>query len=213
MAGTFITLEGIEGCGKTTQIRKLDIFLKERNFEIILTREPGGTTIGDQIRRILLLTENKGMFPVAELLLYAAARNQHVEEVIKPALGKGQVILCDRYADATYAYQGAARKINLEFLDQLHQIAADDLKPKLTLLLDCPAELGLGRARKRNDLNQSKDVEDRFEQEDLDFHENVRQGYLDLANKEPERIKIINASQTENLIHQDIVEQVMKVLI
>ncbi|MFH1874404.1 MAG: dTMP kinase [Pseudomonadota bacterium] len=212
MAGIFITLEGIEGCGKTTQIRKLEAFLKERNYDVVLTREPGGTKIGDQIRRILLLTENKGMFPITELLLYAAARNQHVEEVIAPALKKGKIVLCDRYADATYAYQGAARKIKMSFLEELHKIAAGGLKPQLTLVLDCPAEQGLTRARQRNDREMTKNIEDRFEQEDLDFHEKVRQGYLELAKKEPERIIIVDASQGLDVIHQDIVKQVMRVL-
>jgi dTMP kinase len=212
MSGIFITLEGIEGCGKTTQIRLLEEFLKGKNYDVVTTREPGGTRIGDQIRRVLLVSENKEMAPIAELLLYAAARNQHIEEVIKPALERGQVVICDRYADATTAYQGAARKINPEYLVRVHEIATGGLQPQLTLLLDCPPHIGLERAIERNEQSTLHDREDRFEKESLEFHESVRQGYLRIANNEPDRLRVIDATRAPESIHQDIVKEVMRVL-
>lgn len=212
MAGIFITFEGIEGCGKTTQIRLLEDFLKLRSHDTILTREPGGTKIGDQIRKILLSVENRGMFPVAELFLYAAARSQHVEEVIKPALKDGKIVLCDRFADATTAYQGAARKIERDFLKQVHQIATGGLKPDLTILLDLPAGTGLKRAWDRNEREQIRGKEDRFEQEAIDFHERVREGYLEIAREEPFRVKIVNASELVDSVHRGIIQEVMKIV-
>jgi len=212
MAGLFITFEGIEGCGKTTQIRLLEDFLKLRSHDVVLTREPGGTRIGDQIRKILLSVENKGMFPVAELFLYAAARNQHVEEVIQPALKDGRIVLCDRFADATTAYQGAARRIERDFLDQVHKIATSGLKPDLTILLDLPAEAGLKRAWDRNEKEKITGKEDRFEQEACDFHERVRAGYLEIAREEPCRVKVINALEPVDSVHQRIVQEVMKIV-
>jgi dTMP kinase len=212
MAGMFITFEGIEGCGKTTQVRLLEEFLKLRSHDVVLTREPGGTRIGDQIRKILLSIENRGMFPVTELFLYAAARNQHVQEVIIPALKDGKIVLCDRFADATTAYQGAARKIEKDFLDQVHFIATGGLKPDLTIVLDCPAEVGLNRARIRNEKNNIQGVEDRFEQETMLFHERVRQGYLDIAQKEPSRVKVVNAMQSVEDVNQKIIQEVMRIL-
>lgn len=212
MQGNFITFEGIEGCGKTTQIHLLEELLKLKSHDVLCTREPGGTRIGDQIRKILLAAENRGMFPVAELFLYAAARNQHVEEVISPALKEGRVVLCDRFADATAAYQGTARKIEHSFLEQVHNIATGGLKPNLTLILDCPADIGLKRARKRNEEDAVAGIEDRFEQEAIEFHEHVRKGYLDIAGQEPSRVKIVNAMEPVQKVHQQIVQEVMKVL-
>lgn len=191
MKGKFITFEGIEGCGKTTQIEKFAEFLKSKGSEIVLTREPGGTDIGDQIREILLNPKNTIMSPITELLLYAAARAQHVAEKVKPALEKGQIVLSDRYADATTAYQGAARNISPEVLKELHKIATGGLKPDYTFLLDLPAEVGLARALNRN---KKENIEDRFENEKIDFHEKVREGYLKIAKEEPERFIVIDAS-------------------
>ncbi len=212
MAGLFITFEGIEGCGKTTQIRLAQDFLNLRSHETILTREPGGTRIGDQIRKILLSVENRGMFPVAELFLYAAARSQHVFEVIAPALKDGKIVLCDRFADATTAYQGAARRIERNFLTEIHKIATGGLKPDLTILLDLPAEAGLKRAWERNEKEKLTGKEDRFEQEAIDFHERVRDGYLEIARNEPFRVKVINALEPVDTIHQRIVQEIMKVV-
>lgn len=212
MAGLFITFEGIEGCGKTTQIRLLEDFLKLRGNDTVLTREPGGTNIGDQIRKILLSVENRSMFPVTELFLYAAARSQHVEEVINPALRDGKIVLCDRFADATTAYQGAARKIERDYLAQVHKIATGGLKPDITILLDLDAQTGLRRAWERNERERLTGKEDRFEQEAIDFHERVRAGYLEIAREEPFRVKIINALEPIESLHQRIVQEVMKIV-
>ena len=149
---------------------------------------------------------------MAELFLYAAARNQHVEQVIKPALNEGKVVLCDRFADATTAYQGAARRIETTFLEQVHHRATGGLKPDLTLILDCPADVGLKRAKKRNVENAMEGVEDRFEREALEFHENVRQGYLEIARKEPDRVKVIDATKPKENVHQRIVQEVMRAI-
>lgn len=212
MAGLFITFEGIEGCGKTTQIRLLEDFLKLRGNDTVLTREPGGTNIGDQIRKILLSVENRSMFPVTELFLYAAARSQHIEEVINPALRDGKIVLCDRFADATTAYQGAARKIERDFLAQVHKIATGGLKPDITILLDLDAQTGLKRAWERNEREKITGKEDRFEQEAVDFHERVRAGYLEIAREEPYRMKVINALEPVESVHQRIVQEVMKIV-
>lgn len=212
MAGLFITFEGVEGCGKTTQIRLVEDFLKLKGYDTVLTREPGGTHIGDQIRKILLSVENRAMFPVAELFLYAAARSQHVFEVIEPALKEGNIVLCDRFADATTAYQGAARKVERDFLVQVHKIATGGLKPDLTILLDLPAEIGLERAWERNERECLTGKEDRFEQEAVEFHERVRKGYLEIAREEPFRVKVFNALEPIDTVHQRIVQEIMKVL-
>ncbi len=149
MRGKFITFEGIEGCGKTTQIGLLDKWLRSKGYRTLLTREPGGTPIGEKIRNILLAPRFQEMFPITELLLYAAGRHQHIQEVILPALKEGKIILCDRFADATQAYQGGARKIDPKFLTALHSLAVGSLKPHLTILLDCPVATGLKRIQKR----------------------------------------------------------------
>jgi dTMP kinase len=190
----FITFEGIEGCGKTTQIRLLAESLQARGLRVLATREPGGCPIADAIRGILLDSANSGMAPKTELLLYAAARAQHVYEVISPALREGKAVLCDRFTDATLAYQGYGRSLDRELIDRLNRLAAGDVVPDLTLLLDFPPEEGLRRARLRNE-SLPEINEDRFEQESLDFHRRVRAGYLDAAARE-ERFRIIDARGT-----------------
>ena len=212
MAGIFITFEGIEGCGKSTQIRILNDTLKAKGEDTVLTREPGGTAIGEKIRQVLLNADFKAMFPLTELLLYAAARCQHVGEVIRPALDQGKIVLCDRYADATTAYQGAARSIDKQFLKKIHQLSTNDLKPDLTLLLDCPVELGLQRTREREPELPEGASMDRFEKENLEFHQRVRNGYLQIAKEEPSRVKIINALDDIETVHQNIVQEVMRIL-
>lgn len=196
--GKFITFEGIEACGKTTQIKLLDKYLSQKGYKTVLTREPGGTKIGDLIRSILLDTKNKNMHPKTEWLLYAAGRAQHVEELIKPSLVKGWFVLSDRYIDSTIAYQGAARRLDTETLKQLNDIATGGLKPDITIVLDITAEEGLKRAHGRGAL-------DRFEQEELDFHKRVRNGYLELAKLEPARIKVVDGSKNVDEIHKEIV--------
>lgn len=204
MKGKFITFEGIEGSGKTTQIRLLSDVLRGDGLDIVLTREPGGTTIGERIRSVLLDSTHKSMAPIAELLLYAAARNQHVEEVILPAVEAGKIILCDRYADATTAYQGAARELDPSILKDVHRIATEGLWPDLTVLLDLPASEGLGRARDRNRKSAEAAREDRFEREALDFHERVRAGYLAIAKEEPNRCRVVDATGDVEELHSKI---------
>lgn len=212
MKGIFISFEGIEGCGKTTQIRLLVDELRKKKRDVVLTREPGGTAIGDKIRSILLDAAHDGMTPVAELLLYAAARNQHIAQVIAPAIGDGRVVLCDRYADATTAYQGAARRIDPEVIDGVHHIATGGLMPDLTILLDCQPEVGLARALARNSGDNSMKGQDRFEREEMDFHKRVREGYLAIARREPGRVVVVDAAQDAGAIHQHILEVVLKKL-
>lgn len=182
----FISFEGVEGSGKSTQFRRL----AERLPNALATREPGGTAVGDRIRA-LLLDSKSSIDPVAEVFLFAASRRQLVMEVIRPALASGRIVLCDRYADSTLAYQGFGRLITLDRLRTLTEWATDSLKPDLTLLFDLPEEIGLQRARSRNaaDVND----EGRFEAEDLRFHRRVREGYLALAAAEPQRFSIIDA--------------------
>ena len=187
----FITLEGIEGSGKSTQIRRLGEYLTKQGLPVLLTREPGGCAIADAVRAILLDPKNQAMTARTELLLYAAARSQHVEQVILPALNAGTTVLCDRFVDATTAYQGGGRGLDVTLVAQLNTIATGGLQPDLTLLLDFAAEEGLSRARHRNQHDNLLD-EGRFELEELDFHRRVRQHYLELAKRE-ERFRVVDA--------------------
>lgn len=189
----FITFEGIEGCGKTTQLQLLARRLEREGQLVTATREPGGCPIADQIRTILLDAGNMAITPLTELLLYAAARAQHVSEVVAPALAAGRIVLCDRFTDATIAYQGYGRKLDLVVIDQLNHLATGGTLPGLTVLLDCPAEVGLKRAIARINSTQGA-REERFELESLRFHQRVRDGYLQLARQEPERFVVINGA-------------------
>jgi dTMP kinase len=186
----FVTFEGIEGSGKTTQIQLLSTHLEERGIDHVLTREPGGTTIGDQVRR-LVLDPAVPMVPACELLLYAAARAQHLDQVIRPALADGRIVLCDRFTDATLAYQGYGRGLPIDLIARLHALEALALVPDLTLLFDLEPAAALERARRR-DTTKTVD-ESRFEALGLEFHERVRAGYLELARRHPERIVPIDA--------------------
>jgi len=199
----FITFEGIEGSGKSTQIRHLFEFLRGRDIEVLMTREPGGTLAGEKVRGILLDPMMKGLIPRAELFLYAAARIQHIEEVIQPALAAGKVVLCDRFVDATVAYQGHGREIPLSEVKVVNSLAALDLKPDLTFLLDLPVEAGLKRARARNEADAAS-ATSRFEQEDLAFHGRVREGYLAIAAADRPRVKIIPADQPVDRVAKQI---------
>jgi len=198
----FITFEGIEGCGKTTQIRLLAEMLEQSGHRVALTREPGGCPIADKIRAILLDAANSTMTPLAELLLYAAARAQHVSEIISPALARGEIVLCDRYTDATLAYQGFGRGLDKTTVMQLNGMAADACQPDLTILLDCPVEIGLSRALARIEAGSKADSnskrEERFELESQQFHQRVRDGYLALAAENPQRFVIIDGSMGVN---------------
>jgi dTMP kinase len=193
-AAVFITFEGIEGSGKTTQLRRL----AEHLPSAIATKEPGGTPISDRIRAILLDPQSVGMDARTELLLYAASRRQHVMELIRPALARGVVVLCDRYTDSTLAYQGFGRLLDLDELRSLNAWATGGLVPDLTLLFDLSEEAGLGRARARNDTSTALQDESRFEAEDLRFHRRVREGYLTLAMSEPARYAVVDADGSED---------------
>ena len=200
----FITLEGIEGCGKTTQIKHLISFFEDRGQPCVVTREPGGTDIGKAIRSILLNPSSKGIVPRAELLLYMADRAQHIEELVKPCLEDNKVVLCDRYFDATVVYQGYARGIDTDFIFELHRIVMGDFKPDITLLLDLEPRIGLSRAWQELNSGKRSGSESRFEEEKISFHEKVRAGYLELAHQEPQRFRIIDASQDEMQVQADI---------
>lgn len=196
----FISLEGIDGSGKTTQIGRLAKFLEDRGIECIATRQPGGTLIGENIRSILLDPANCALEPMAELLLYMADRAQHINALIRPGLQAGKTVVCDRYFDATVVYQGFARGLNLELIQQLHQILFDDLKPDVTLLLDLAPRVGLQRAWQQLNTGQRSGVESRFEAENVAFHEKVRAGYLELARLEPNRFRIVDAAQPQDQV-------------
>jgi len=200
----FISLEGIEGCGKTTQLEYLSNFLKEHGRSCVVTREPGGTAIGKKIRSILLDPASKALVPAAELLLYMADRAQHIDSLIKPRLAEGKIVLCDRYFDATVVYQGFARGLDTGFIRDLHRIIFKDLKPDITLLLDLPPRIGLARAWQELDSGNRSDAESRFEEEAISFHEKVRAGYLELARVEPGRFIIIDASRPIDAVQADI---------
>ena len=202
----FITLEGIEGSGKTTQMRQLRAYFENRGHSCVLTREPGGTALGEKIRAILLAPASLELVPMAELLLYMADRAQHIDSLIKPCLADGKVVLCDRYFDATVVYQGFARGLDTGFICDLHRIIFDDLKPDITFLLDLAPHIGLARAWKQLDNGTRSGNESRFEEETISFHEKVRAGYLELARRQPKRIRVIDGSQDKIQIQSDIQE-------
>ncbi len=204
----FLTFEGGEGSGKTTQIQKLVDALHKQKREILQTREPGGTQVGQLIRNILLNGDHTHLNSMAELLLYAADRAQHIAEIIRPTLEAGKIVLCDRFTDATLAYQGYGRGLDLKVIAGLNQLATAGLKPDLTFLLDIPVQIGLTRSKAR--LKKENSTEDRFEKETLAFHERVRKGYLDLAKKEPDRFRILDATQDAETIHQQILDFFLK---
>jgi dTMP kinase len=185
--GTFITFEGPDGSGKTTQMRILADRLRGRGREVVETQEPGGTNIGLQIRSILLNAENRNLCPVAEMLLYFAARAQNFDERILPAWDRGAVVLSDRFTDSTLAYQGGGRELGPDVVMQLHNIACHGLQPDLTVCIDVDAETGLERAKARNGAKA-----DRMEEQAIEFHQRVREMYLDLARQYPARIKVID---------------------
>ncbi|HOW56899.1 MAG TPA: dTMP kinase [Smithellaceae bacterium] len=205
-----ITFEGIEGCGKTTQLKIASAHLSSSHVPHIVTQEPTGTAIGKKIGAILFNRDSFHLSAVAELLLFGAARAQHVQEIILPALQQNKVVLCDRFSDATYAYQGAARGLDFNFIKTINDYAAQQLKPGLTLLFDLPVEISLRRALERNNLLQNSADSDRFEREALDFHNRVRSGYLQLAQSEPERFVVIDAARSIEAIREDTISRIMK---
>jgi dTMP kinase len=205
MSGLFVTFEGVEGCGKSTQLKLLKTALEAEGHNVSATREPGGTPIAESIRELLLDPDNAEMGPATELLLYHAARAQHVHEKIAPALAEGQVVLCDRFADSTTAYQGAGRGFTPDVLKNLHAVATGDVTPELTLLIDLDVEIGLERARTRG-------RKDRLEREAVAFHQRVRDAFLALAADEPDRVVIIEGNASIETIAADVLRHVQACL-
>lgn len=195
--GLFVSFEGVEGGGKSTQLERLRAALVARGYDVVVTREPGGTPIGEAIRRILLDPSHSAMASTAELLLYEAARAQLVAEVIRPALERGAIVLCDRFADSTTAYQGGGRGLLPEALEQLHHLATNGLWPDLTFVLDVPASVGLARAVKRQ-------AADRIEQESLAFHERVRAAFLAVAERDAARVRMVDGERDIDSIANEI---------
>jgi dTMP kinase len=200
--GRFISFEGIEGCGKTTQIARLSEFLNSRLIAHTITREPGGTAVGEGIRKILLNSETIHLTAASELLLFYASRSQNILEKIKPALERGEMVICDRFYHASMAYQGYGRGIPLDFITRLTELVCDRFQPETTVLLDIEPAVGLARARARN--HGRVEDEGRFEAEDLEFYTRVRNGYLDLATRDP-RIRVIQADRSIGEVHGEIV--------
>ncbi|MCA6070030.1 MAG: dTMP kinase [Endomicrobium sp.] len=190
----FITIEGGEGSGKTTQSLLLKKYLEQKGYEVLLTREPGGTVLAESMRRILL-NPSSNLVPLSELFLYEAARAQHVEEFVLPALKTGKVVICDRFIDATMAYQGYGRKLSLSLINRLNIIASFGLMPMLTIYLDIKPSRGLNKAKKLN-KESYVGIGDRIERESMQFHNDVRNGYLSQAGKYPKRIKIVETQKT-----------------
>ena len=208
--GKFITFEGLDGTGKSTQIEKLAKALRARGLSVVVTREPGGTPTGEKIRHVILDSATTGLSPMAEMALMFASRAQHIREVIEPALAQGKTVLCDRFTDSTEAYQGAGRKLGSDPVLDLHRILCGNLQPDLTILMDSDVARSVERARRRNQKSakHQKD-ENRFEQESRAFFGRVRNGYLAIARREPRRVAVIDARGTPSQTHAKILEVVL----
>jgi dTMP kinase len=196
MKGFFITFEGIEGAGKSTQAKKLYDYLINNNKEAVLTREPGGTKLGKRIREILLSHSEEIFPPVAELLLYEADRNIHIHNIIKPYKEKGYYVVCDRFTDSTLAYQGYARGLDIKLVEFLNNLATEGQNPDITFLIDIPVEVSMQRIGNKKD---------RIENEGIEFHKRLREGFLEIAKKNSERIYVINGLNDENTVFEEIV--------
>lgn len=208
MTGLFITFEGGEGCGKSTQIAALKARLEAMNKTVLQTREPGGTALGEYVRSLLQHDDSgHGMSPEAELLLFAASRAQHVRELIAPAIAQGQIVLCDRFQDSTTVYQGVARAIDSKKVETISQFAIGNTKPDLTILIDLPPEIGLARVHARSDGQL-----DRMENEAIEFFQTVRQGYLDLAKSDPKRFLVLDGGQNAEELETQIWQKVEAIL-
>jgi dTMP kinase len=199
-----ITFEGIEGCGKTTQIALLHAYLEKKGFTVIKTREPGGTAFGETLRKAFL-HENMEVNPLSELLVFMAMRAQHVEELIQPALKEGKVVLCDRFVDASYAYQGYGRGIDLGIIETLNRLVTKGVRPNLTVLLDCAVDIGLRRKAESAEM-------DRFEKEDLAFHKKIKKAYDKMSKADPKRFFVIDGSLDIDTIHKTIRKKVAALL-
>jgi len=201
MTGRFITIEGVEGAGKSTCMSLAAAEIEKCGKRLLQTREPGGTKLGEDLRKLLLGHRHHGMADDTELLLMFAARAEHIQRKIRPALHAGQWVLCDRFTDATYAYQGAGRGLSLQRIAQLEDWVQGTLRPDLTILMDLPVDMGMERAGKRS-------APDRFESETLEFFQRIRRGYLDIARQEPARVKVIDASRSLAEVSADVVQTI-----
>lgn len=208
MAGAFITFEGIDGSGKSTQLRLIASVLRMQGLEVVTTREPGGTTLGQRLRAALLDAQEQ-VDPLAELLVFAADRAQHVRRQLRPAIASNHVVLSDRYADATVAYQGAGRGFDAKLINEIVELATEGLKPDLTLLFDLPVAECVARTKRRH---EGKNKGDRIDAEDIEFHTRVRDAYLRIAAAEPERVRLINAGGAVQETHQLVAELVLPFL-
>jgi dTMP kinase len=214
--GKFITFEGLDGTGKSTQMRKLAVALREAGYKVVETREPGGTPTGEKIRKVLLDSGTAGLDPLAEMALMFASRAQHIAEVIEPGLTAGSIVLCDRFTDSTEAYQGSGRKLGSAPVRELHRVLCGDLQPELTILLDSNPHASVNRARRRNERDSKNAArghdENRFERETRAFFARVREGFAAIAKREPGRVVVVDARGTPGQTHQKIVEVVRKKL-
>jgi dTMP kinase len=214
--GRFITIEGLDGCGKSTQLGRLAEALRSSGREVVLTREPGGTPIGEKIRSVLLHSGTLGLSPWAELALMFAARAQHLDELILPALEAGKLVLCDRFTDSSEAYQGGGRKLGSEPVLELHRTLCRGVQPDLTILMDSEVSASVSRARQRNreraqrqaDAGRRQDDENRFEQESRAFFERVHAKYLDIAQREPQRVVVVDARRPPDVVFPEILAAV-----
>jgi dTMP kinase len=208
--GKFITFEGLDGTGKSTQMRKLGAVLRETGYKVIETREPGGTPTAEKIRKVLLDSATAGLSPQAEMALMFASRAQHIAEVIEPGLAAGNIVLCDRFTDSTEAYQGSGRRLGSEPVRELHRVVCADLQPDLTILMDSNPQASVNRARRRNQRTSKTSSrghdENRFEQETRSFFARVREGYLAIAKREPQRVVVVDARGTPEQTHHKILE-------
>jgi dTMP kinase len=214
--GKFITFEGLDGTGKSTQLRKLAAVVRAAGHKVVETREPGGTLTGEKIRKVLLDSGTAGLSPLAEMALMFASRAQHIAEVIEPALAQGSIVLCDRFTDSTEAYQGSGRKLGSDTVRELHRVLCGNLQPDLTILLDSDAAASLNRARLRNKRDAKSSSrghdENRFEQETRGFFVRVREGYLAIAVREQGRVAVVDVRGTPGQTHERIVEVVQRKL-
>lgn len=208
--GLFVTFEGGEGAGKSTQIRRLADALRARGHDVVVTREPGGSPGAEAVRHVLLSGAAESFGTRMEAVLFAAARNDHVEEIIRPALAEGKVVLCDRFMDSSRVYQGVTGNLEPDFIETLQRVAINGVVPDCTLMLDLPAKAGLERARRRGAAGDV--APDRFEKEEIQTHEKRREAFLDIASREPERCHVVNAMQTEEAIAAEIVSIVSQLL-
>ncbi|HEY8670837.1 MAG TPA: dTMP kinase [Terriglobales bacterium] len=208
--GKFITFEGLDGCGKSTQLERLAVKLRELGLSVLLTREPGGTPAGEKMRQLLLDAKTSGLVPTAELALMFAARAQHIEEVILPALSAGKFVFCDRFTDSSEAYQGGGRELGSKMVLDLHRALCSGLNPDITILMDSDVNASVERARRRNQSRSKSDTvdENRFEQENRAFFDRVHTAYLEIARREPERVFVVDARGTPDQTHARILDVV-----